>query len=159
MHRLDQISAKKPAKLLYSKSLTLDFSRQQVWPVFLPYTSRWIAGRQADDSPRAARLPAQCWHRPASGHLELLFDVPRRASRNWIRGQSTALQQVPPTAAVKGQIGFTNRHKSQLTSGMSLRAPPNFFFPYPPWGSLNFENCEAGARSGRGSLNFEKEHG
>ncbi len=35
MHRLDQINAKKPAKLLNSKSLTLDFSRQQIWPVFL----------------------------------------------------------------------------------------------------------------------------
>lgn len=39
MHRLDQIGAKKPAKLLYSKSLTLDFSRQQIWPVFLPFPS------------------------------------------------------------------------------------------------------------------------
>jgi hypothetical protein len=31
---LDQINAKKPAKLLNSKSLTLCFSRQQIWPVF-----------------------------------------------------------------------------------------------------------------------------
>ena len=36
VHRLDQISAKKPAKLLDSRSLTLSFSRQQIWPVFLP---------------------------------------------------------------------------------------------------------------------------
>ena len=28
-------NAKKPAKPLNSKSLTLDFSRQQIWPVFL----------------------------------------------------------------------------------------------------------------------------
>ena len=35
VQRLDQINAKKPAKLLNSKSLTLDFSRQQIWPVFL----------------------------------------------------------------------------------------------------------------------------
>ena len=41
MHRLDQISAKKPAKLLNSKSLTLDFSRQQIWPVFLPISLIW----------------------------------------------------------------------------------------------------------------------
>ncbi len=37
MHRLDRISAKKPAKLLDSKSLTLGFSRKQIWPVFLPH--------------------------------------------------------------------------------------------------------------------------
>jgi hypothetical protein len=42
VHRLDQISAKKPAKLSNSKSLTLDFSRRQIWPVFLPYS--WIGG-------------------------------------------------------------------------------------------------------------------
>ena len=36
MHRLDRISAKKPAKLLDSKSLTLGFSREQIWPVFYP---------------------------------------------------------------------------------------------------------------------------
>src|SRR5580658_9196824 len=36
VHRLDHISAKKPAKLLDSKSLTLGFSRKQIWPVFLP---------------------------------------------------------------------------------------------------------------------------
>ena len=36
VHRLDQINAKKPAKLLNSKSLTLCFSRQQIWPVFFP---------------------------------------------------------------------------------------------------------------------------
>src|ERR1035441_1372766 len=40
VHRLDRISAKKPAKLLDSKSLTLGFSRKQIWPVFLPYS--WI---------------------------------------------------------------------------------------------------------------------
>jgi hypothetical protein len=34
VHRLDQISAEKPAKLRNSKSLTLDFSRRQIWPVF-----------------------------------------------------------------------------------------------------------------------------
>jgi hypothetical protein len=36
VHRLDQISAQKPAKLLDSRSLTLSFSRQQIWPVLLP---------------------------------------------------------------------------------------------------------------------------
>src|ERR1019366_2307205 len=36
VHRLDRIIAKKPAKLLDSKSLTLGFSRKQIWPVFLP---------------------------------------------------------------------------------------------------------------------------
>ena len=46
MHRLDRISAKKPAKLLDSKSLTLGFSRKQIWPVFLPYP--WMcASRRA----------------------------------------------------------------------------------------------------------------
>jgi hypothetical protein len=40
VHRLDRISAKKPAKLLDSKSLTLGFSRKQIWPVFLPYRSK-----------------------------------------------------------------------------------------------------------------------
>ena len=34
VHRFDQINAKKPAKLLNSKSLTRCFSRQQIWPVF-----------------------------------------------------------------------------------------------------------------------------
>jgi hypothetical protein len=38
VHRLDQISAKTPAKLPNSKSLTLDFLRRQIWPVFLPYS-------------------------------------------------------------------------------------------------------------------------
>jgi hypothetical protein len=38
VHRLDRISAKKPAKLLDSKSLTLGFSRKRIWPVFLPIT-------------------------------------------------------------------------------------------------------------------------
>ena len=41
MHRLDRISAKKPAKLLDSKSLTLGFSRKQIWPVFLCYPANW----------------------------------------------------------------------------------------------------------------------
>jgi hypothetical protein len=40
VHRLDQISARKPAKLLDSRSLTLSFSHQQIWPVFLPYTAK-----------------------------------------------------------------------------------------------------------------------
>src|SRR5262249_17686876 len=35
VHRLDQINAKKPAKLLDSRSLTLSFSRKQIWSVFL----------------------------------------------------------------------------------------------------------------------------
>ena len=37
--RLDRINAKKPAKLLDSKSLTLCFSGNQTWPVFLCYTT------------------------------------------------------------------------------------------------------------------------
>jgi hypothetical protein len=41
VHRLDHISAKKPAKLLDSKSLTLGFSRKQIWPVFLPISRMW----------------------------------------------------------------------------------------------------------------------
>src|SRR5260370_5693817 len=40
------LSAKKPAKLPNSKSLTLDFSRRQIWPVFLPKPRMWrINGR------------------------------------------------------------------------------------------------------------------
>jgi len=42
VHRLDQINAKKPAKLLNSKSRTLCFSRQQIWPVFFRDTATWI---------------------------------------------------------------------------------------------------------------------
>jgi hypothetical protein len=37
VHRLDQINAKKPAKLLDSKSLKLDFSRKQIWAVFFMF--------------------------------------------------------------------------------------------------------------------------
>jgi hypothetical protein len=36
---LDRINAKKPAKLLDSKSLTLGFSGKQIWPVFLCFSS------------------------------------------------------------------------------------------------------------------------
>ena len=35
VHRLDRIIANIPAKLLDSKSLTLNFSRKQIWPVYL----------------------------------------------------------------------------------------------------------------------------
>ena len=35
VHRLDRINANVPAKLLDSKSLTLGFSRKQIWPVYL----------------------------------------------------------------------------------------------------------------------------
>src|SRR5205823_14705006 len=35
VHRLDRIIANIPAKLLDSKSLTLGFSRKQIWPVYL----------------------------------------------------------------------------------------------------------------------------
>ena len=48
VHRLDQINAKKPAKLLNSKSLTLDFSRQQIWPVFLCDTAKSLYDESAD---------------------------------------------------------------------------------------------------------------
>ena len=48
MHRLDRISAKKPAKLLDSKSLTLSFSRQQIWPVFLLQPSMCANPRLAE---------------------------------------------------------------------------------------------------------------
>jgi hypothetical protein len=44
---LDHISAKKPAKLPDSKSLTLGFSRKQIWPVFLPYSWKWHCGPDA----------------------------------------------------------------------------------------------------------------
>jgi hypothetical protein len=50
VHRLDHISAKKPAKLLDSKSLTLGFSRKQIWPVFLPDPQK-CAGRHAQEVP------------------------------------------------------------------------------------------------------------
>jgi hypothetical protein len=53
---LDRISAKKPAKLLDSKSLTLGFSRKQIWPVFLPYS--WIGRSEALAQECAALLPA-----------------------------------------------------------------------------------------------------
>src|ERR1035441_3212375 len=46
-HRLDPISAKKPAKLLDSKSLTLGFSRKRIWPVFLCVTAKWPATASA----------------------------------------------------------------------------------------------------------------
>ena len=63
VHRLDRIWAKKPAKLLNSKSLTLDFSRQQIWPVFLPYRSK-------------------CLHRPSGGWSATLPEVgPARSRR------------------------------------------------------------------------------
>jgi hypothetical protein len=35
VHRLDRINAKKPAKLLGSKSLTLGFRVKRIWSVFL----------------------------------------------------------------------------------------------------------------------------
>jgi hypothetical protein len=41
VHRLDRINAKKPAKLLGSKSLTLRFSRKQSLAGFLCYPSKW----------------------------------------------------------------------------------------------------------------------
>src|ERR1700730_18373860 len=40
VHRLDRIIANIPAKLLDSKSLTLGFSRKQIWPVYLCYSLR-----------------------------------------------------------------------------------------------------------------------
>ena len=40
MHRLDRINAKKPAKLLDSRSLALSSSRKQIWPVFLCYSTK-----------------------------------------------------------------------------------------------------------------------
>src|SRR5260370_41527627 len=43
---LDHISAKKPAKLLDSKSLTLGFSLKQIWPVFLPVPEMWASRRR-----------------------------------------------------------------------------------------------------------------
>ena len=38
---MDRITANKPAKLLDSKSLTLGFSRKQIWPVFLCNAAEW----------------------------------------------------------------------------------------------------------------------
>ena len=54
MHRLDRISAKKPVKLHDSKSLTLGFSRKQIWPVFLPLLT--FAGHGGIDPPRRRRV-------------------------------------------------------------------------------------------------------
>ena len=53
MHRLDRISAKKPAKLLDSKALTLGFSRKQIWPVFLPISLLWVADKLAKGNGQA----------------------------------------------------------------------------------------------------------
>jgi hypothetical protein len=50
---LDQINAKKPAKLLNSKSLTICFSRQQIWAVFFRDTAKC----QCDDH----RIQADLW--------------------------------------------------------------------------------------------------
>jgi hypothetical protein len=62
VHRLDRIWAKKPAKLLNSKSLTLDFSRQQIWPVFLPDSRNFVLSSDRivadlENTTDASRIP------------------------------------------------------------------------------------------------------
>ena len=51
MHRLDRINAKKPAKLLDFKSLTLGFRSKQIWQVFLCDTAKWQASHSTITPP------------------------------------------------------------------------------------------------------------
>lgn len=66
MHRLDRISAKKPGKLLDSKSLTLAFSHNQIWQVFLPYSERTIGAFHPLSGEHCGVKPSTFWRRASS---------------------------------------------------------------------------------------------
>jgi hypothetical protein len=82
VHRLVRIIANIPAKLLDSKSLTLDFSRKQIWPVYLcdptgTPSGTWKLGAKSGDK---AELSLQ-------DHMVAVNEVVKWRSRLYGKGQ------------------------------------------------------------------------